>query len=178
MTSPARAPRQPPRRAPDRATRPRPDLRVVRVPAHRWRSGAVVAVCMVVVFGALLASAIAHSLLVGGQAQLDRVDQEIRAERDLLQQDQLRLAGYQSPQRIALVATELGMVPADDATWLRPNGDSPPVATGTPDDDEHGERGGPDRPIESDGPDGPDGFEAPDASELAIGSSGTAAGPG
>ncbi len=194
MTSPVRAPRPTPRRFPDVAAaapehRPdlRPDLRVVARPARRSRTGVVVAAAMVVVFVALLASAVAHSLLVSGQAELDRVDREIRAEQELLQQDRLRLARYQSPQRIALVAAELGMVPADGETWLRSGSSAPPVATGTPapgelgepgeeKDGEHvkgdegveeGEHGGPDEGSER-GPEGRDADEVSGATELAL----------
>lgn len=129
---------------------------------------------MVVVFAALLASAVAHSLLVSGQADLDRVDREIRAEKELLQQDRLRLARSQSPQRIALVAAELGMVPADGETWLRSGSSAPPVATGTPDLGDGGEPGkGTER-----SPDGPDADEVSDATELGLDGTEPTAGDG
>ncbi|HEX2577848.1 MAG TPA: hypothetical protein VHK88_15975, partial [Aquihabitans sp.] len=84
MTSPVRAARPAPRHQPaDPVRRDRPDLHVVGAPVRRVRGGVVVAVATVVVFGALLAAAVAHSLLVSGQVHLDRVGVETRQEREL-----------------------------------------------------------------------------------------------
>ena len=122
MTSPVRAPRPTPRRAPQPAPAPRrPHLRVVPPPAkpslrpaiRRRRTGAVLAVAMVVVFGSLMASALFHGLLVSGQSNLDRLDQQIQDEKTALAQDKLDLAYLQSPARIEDEASKLGMVPSD-----------------------------------------------------------------
>ncbi len=120
MTSPARAPRTAPRRP---AARPapapaRPNLRVVGPPVRRPRAARWFVLSVVIVFGALLASAVVHSLLVSGQAHLDQVDQQVRVENERLAREQARLADYQSPERIAREAAKLGMVPATDQTWV------------------------------------------------------------
>jgi len=140
MTSPVRAPRPTPRRAPQPAPVPsRPHLRVVPPPAktslrpslRRRRTGAVLCVAMVIVFGSLMASAMFHGLLVSGQSDLDRLDQQIQDEKTGLAQDKLELANLQSPARIAEEAAKLGMVPADQVHWVTPGSTDAPVVTGT-----------------------------------------------
>jgi len=90
----------------------------------------VLAAATLVVFGALLASAVFHSMLVTGQAHLDDVHTQIRAEQDQLARDRLRLASYQSPARIAREAERIGLVASDHQTWINPGSDSDPVVTG------------------------------------------------
>lgn len=147
MTSPVRAPRPTPRRAPQPAPAPRrPHLRVVPPPTkpslrpavRRRRTGAVLGVAMVIVFGSLMASAMFHGLLVSGQSNLDRLDQQIQDEKTGLAQDKLELANLQSPERIAAEAEKLGMVPAEQQHWVTPGSTDAPVVTGTtaePEDD-------------------------------------------
>lgn len=131
MTSPVRAPRATPRSQPAAHPAPtRPDLRVVDAPRRRSRAGLVVAASSVVVFAALLAGAVAHSLLVTGQVHLDDVGVEVRAEREKLQREQLRLARYESPARITAAARRIGMVPADQQNWVSPGADDAAVVTG------------------------------------------------
>ena len=140
MTSPVRAPRPTPRRSPQPAPAPRrPHLRVVPPPTkpalrpsvRRRRTGAVLAVAMVVVFGSLMASALFHGLLVSGQSHLDRLDQQIQEEKTGLAQDKLDLANLQSPARIEAEARKRGMVPADQQHWVTPGSTDDPVVTGT-----------------------------------------------
>ena len=133
MTSPARAPRTAPRRP---AARPapapaRPNLRVVGPPVRRPRAARWFALSVVIVFGALLASAVVHSMLVSGQAHLDQVDQQVRVENERLAREQARLADYQSPERIAREAAKLGMVPATDQTWVSDATDATDGTTAT-----------------------------------------------
>lgn len=143
MTSPARAPRSAPRRSREgELRRPRPSLTVVPDPdrrasssvsvaaPRRVRAGVVVAISTMVVFGALVVSAVAHSYLVAGQAELDEVSTEVREERDALAADRVELAANRSPQRIAAEALRLGMVPADTQTWVSPGTGAPPVVVG------------------------------------------------
>lgn len=132
MTSTVRAPRPTPRAtaASQTSRRARPDLYVVEPSRRRLRTRVVVGLAVVVVFGALLASAVLHSLLVSGQDHLDEVGREIRTEQELLAKDRIRLADLQSPERIAVEAERLGMVAAETQTWLSPDGDAPPVVTG------------------------------------------------
>ena len=141
MTAPARttAPRTAPRRAPRPAATPqtasprarRPDLRVVAPPRRRVRRVAVLSIAVVLVFGSLLASALFHSVLVTGQAHLDRVDKSIDTEKADLQRARLALADAQSPARIAAQAERLGMVPADRQVWISPGTKGQVLVTGT-----------------------------------------------
>ncbi len=144
MTSPVRAPRPTPRRIaqPEPAPR-RPHLRVVPPPTRpslrpsirRRRTGAVLIVSTVLVFGSLMASALFYGLLEGGQSELDHLDTQIQEETTALAQEKLRLADLQSPARISREARKLGMVPADLQHWVTPGSTDAPVVTGsTPDD--------------------------------------------
>lgn len=142
MTSPATAtrpdrrstarPAHPPRPArPPRPVEaaPRPRLRVVEPPTRRRvRPAFVVGLAAFVVFGALLAAAVVHSMLVSGQAHLDDVSTTTRVEREELERAQVRLASLQSPERITREAERLGMVPGSGDNWIQ--GD--PQATGGP----------------------------------------------
>ena len=121
MTSPVRAPRPTPRRSPAPAPAPAPrnHLRVVPPPTRRHlrrrRTGAVLSVAAVLVFGSLMSAALFHGLLVGGQSHLDRLDTELRDE------------------QAALAREELGMVPADGQTWVSPGTGADPVVIGSTD---------------------------------------------
>ncbi len=131
MTSPVRAPRSTPRSFPGVAVaKSRPDLRIVGAPRRRSRTGLLVGAATVVVFGALFAGAVAHSLLVSGQVHLDEVGVETRAQQERLELEQLDLAGLQSPGRIAREATHLGMVPAGQQNWISPVAGAGAVVTG------------------------------------------------
>ena len=128
MTSPVRAPRPTPRSLP--ATRStehvRPDLRIVGPPRRRARTGLVVAAATIVVFGALFAGAVAHSLLVSAQVNLDEVQADTRRQEQLLEEEQLTLAELQSPARITAEAERLGLVPPEDGgTWVSPGSGAP-----------------------------------------------------
>lgn len=98
------------------------DLQVVRPrrrPARRSvRPGMVLAIGVVVVFAALLASAAIRSMLVSGQENLDLTRSQVQAEQQLLQSEKVQLAASQSPTRIAAEAEGLGMVATDDQRWV------------------------------------------------------------
>ena len=139
MTSPARVPRPTPRRGIQPVAVParRPDLRVVPAarPApriHRRRTGVVLGVALIIVFGSLMASAVFHGLLVSGQSNLDRMDTQIQEQQSALAREKLELADLQSPSRISAEAAALGMVPAERQHWLSPGTGAAPVVTGDP----------------------------------------------
>ena len=69
-----------------------PALRVVEPARHRFPARAVLTLAVLVVFGSLLVSAMVHSMLVSGQARIDDLGGQIRAERKALEDDRLRLA--------------------------------------------------------------------------------------
>ena len=111
----------PPRPAPLRSSRPRPQLR----PTFALGLG------VAIVFAALLAGAMVHSMLVSGQANLDRVTTETRSQREQLANEQLELARLQAPERIAREAERLGMIHGPDDNWRSPGAPDPtPEATG------------------------------------------------
>ncbi|MGH9185865.1 MAG: hypothetical protein ACRD0U_08655 [Acidimicrobiales bacterium] len=134
MSTPARAPQRPPSRRPAaapparRAPRPRPDLRVVPAsPAslsRRLTNPSVATVlAMVAVFGLLFALAAFHTVLMQGQVRLDDIGSRVATEQARYEQLRLRVAEQESPGRIVAEATQrLGMVPADDTTYLTPSG--------------------------------------------------------
>lgn len=139
-TAPVRAERTTARRAPAP-----PALRVVEAPPRRFPARAVLTLAVVVVFGSLLVSAMVHSVLVSGQARIDDLGSQIRAERRALEDDRLRLAAASSPDRLAAEAERIGLVVADRQTWIRPGSDAEPVVTGADDTD---------APAATDDPDG------------------------
>ena len=122
-----------------RPLRPAPALRPVSVPTNlqvvrprtartrQIRPGMVLAIGVVVVFAALLASAGIRSMLVSGQENLDVTRSQVRAEQQLLQSEKVQLAAAQSPIRIAAEAEALGMVATDDQRWLSLGPSTAPV---------------------------------------------------
>lgn len=149
MTSPVRAPRPTPRRAtsaPAAPSAPRRDhLRVVppsgRAPARPRRQpaaapapgGRLVVLVTLLVFGSLLTAAMCHGMVASGQTRLDRLETELQDEQAALARDKQDLAELQSPEHLAAAARALGMVRADEVTWLSPGTDDPPVVTGSTD---------------------------------------------
>jgi hypothetical protein len=92
----------------------------------------VVGIAGIGLFGALLASAVLFSVIVSGQARLDRLDKRIETEQQDLQRAKLALADARSPARIAKLATRRGMVLADQQSWVSPDSGAAPIVTGTP----------------------------------------------
>ncbi|MEO6988748.1 MAG: hypothetical protein ABI239_08875 [Aquihabitans sp.] len=119
MTSVAR----PLRPAPVRPVSVPTDLHVVRrsrqrAQTRRVRPAMVLAIGVIVVFGALLASVAIRSMLVAGQENLDQTRVQVRTEQKQLQTDRVELATQQSPERIAARAQALGMVATADQRWV------------------------------------------------------------
>jgi len=99
-------------------------------------------VAVLVVFGSMLVAAMFHSVLVSGQARIDELGREITAQQKGLAQDRLELARMSSPERIATEAERLGLVVAEQQTWIRPGSHAEPVVTGgTSDPDVDGTTG-------------------------------------
>ncbi len=95
----------------------RPDLRIVPVTRPR-RGGALVVVGLLVVCGALLGTAVLHTMLVSGQRQVDRLDEQIRSTQHANQGRRLDVAELESPVRVVAEAEAAGMVAPDAVTWL------------------------------------------------------------
>jgi cell division protein FtsB len=98
-------------------------LKPVERPAPR-RSAAVPAlVGVAMVIGALLALAVMHALLIGGQVRLDGMHRDIAAETESIRRLELRVAELESPDRVLDVARErLGMVQPAEVGYLLPVG--------------------------------------------------------
>lgn len=106
-------------RVPRRSGATRAELRVVQEAKQRSRSRQLAcAAVLVVMFGALLASAVFHSVLVSGQQRLDRLDQRVGERQNSLSRSQLRVAELSSPSRIVAAAKRSGMVVPGHTTWL------------------------------------------------------------
>ncbi len=129
------APPRPDSRArPDRAPRGRrsdqPDrhLRVVAPPPRRGHRRLLSFFVLVGFFVILLGTATFHVRLVTGQQRIDRLDRQAeaaQAEYDRLRLDVDRLS---APDRVVARARALGMVDAQDPTWLAPG--SPAITDG------------------------------------------------
>lgn len=110
-----------PRRRPTR-TRGR-HLRPVDRPRQR-RSPAIPALVGVgMVIAALLALAVMHALLIGGQVRLDGMQRDVAAETEAIRRLELRVAELESPDRVLDVARDrLGMVQPAEVGYLLPVG--------------------------------------------------------
>jgi cell division protein FtsL len=80
-------------------------------------------------FTALFGVAVSHALLIEGQAELDTLDDQVAAEQDRYERLRLERAELDSPDRILDEAGRMGMVPADDVTWLTPDQAAPEGVT-------------------------------------------------
>ncbi len=99
------------------------------------------ALALVVVFAAVLASAVFHSVLVADQQRLDRMDQRLEQRQQAISRARLRVAELSSPARVVAAAQRRGMVVPDHTTWLSAGapttgtpagGAAPPAAGGPP----------------------------------------------
>jgi hypothetical protein len=112
------------------------------VPAARRRlavrlSPRVGVVLTLLLFVALFGVAVSHALLIEGQARLDSLDKQVAAEQQRYERLRIERAGLEAPDRIVAEASEMGLVPAGEVTWITPEGAPPgatPPATGEPDE--------------------------------------------
>jgi cell division protein FtsL len=116
---------------PERAPREQRHLKVVpegrRLPIKLSpRTGVVLTLLL---FVALFGVAVSHALLIESQAHLDELDEQVASEQDRYERLRLERAELESPDRIVAEAREMGMVPADDVTWLTPDQPAPAGVT-------------------------------------------------
>lgn len=124
----ANAPQPTPKAAPDRA-----DLQLVGAHRRSTRPGQVVfGAVLIIMFTALLASAVFHSVLVAGQQRLDHVDQRLAQSQQELSRSRLRVAELSSPARVVAAAQQAGMIVPGHTIWLSSNGPSNPTTPGPP----------------------------------------------
>lgn len=122
-----------PGRAPGGRTGTRPELRVVRPPHRRPRTRAVMAaLAIVIVFVALLASAVFHALLAQGQQRLDKLNGDVATQQDQYEHLRYEVAQLSSPQSIVDAATKLGMVQPTERTLITPPATAADPASTTP----------------------------------------------
>ncbi|HEX4903646.1 MAG TPA: septum formation initiator family protein [Acidimicrobiales bacterium] len=82
---------------------------------------ALVGVGMVI--AALLALAVMHALLIGGQVRLDGLHADVASETEAIRRLELRVAELESPDRVLDVARDrLGMVQPTEVGYLLPVG--------------------------------------------------------
>jgi cell division protein FtsL len=125
VRAPARAPErvQRPNPRPEAKPTPRPHLRVVPDSAARRRrlTPATGVLITSLLFAGLFALAVAHTLLIQGQIQLDQIDAKVAEEQARYQQQRLTVAQLESPERIVAEAqSRLGMVPPNSVIYLSP----------------------------------------------------------
>jgi cell division protein FtsL len=99
-------------------------LEVVAPPQREWklRTGPTVALGACIAFVIAFAVVACQVLLVQGQQRLDAVNQEIAQQTDRYGELRLEVAELESPERIVAAATQLGMVPPPEVTYLTPTG--------------------------------------------------------
>lgn len=96
-------------------------LRPVERPRRSPAVPALVGVGMVI--AALLALAVMHALLIGGQVRLDGMRRDVDAQSEAIRRLELRVAELESPDRVLDVARErLGMVQPAEVGYLLPVG--------------------------------------------------------
>jgi hypothetical protein len=82
-------------------------------------------------FLALFGNAVAHSVLVSGQERLDGLTSEVEREQARNEKLHLRAAELEAPDRIVNEAKRMGLIPAQQTTWLTPSDDPGSVASTT-----------------------------------------------
>lgn len=102
----------------------RPRLEVVE-PRRRIRTGPTVALGATIAFVIAIAIVACQVLLVQGQQRLDRLDADITASTDRYHELRLQVAELEAPDRVVAEATDLGMVPPADVTYLTPEAPAP-----------------------------------------------------
>jgi hypothetical protein len=99
-----------------------------------------------VVFALFLGLALFQTMLVAHQQRLDRLDKEVAVEQQSYKQLQFAQAAAEAPEAIVDKATELGMVPAADTTWLAPSADAAAAAQAAGDPNNSSSAGAPEVP--------------------------------
>lgn len=130
-----------PLRRPDRQPQ-RTHLRVVRHGERRRAVGLnpfTGVVLTVLVFAGLFAVAVSHALLIGSQASIDDLEEQVAAEQARYERNRLEVAELESPDRIVAEArNRLGMVSPAETVWITPDrpvpaADDRPAEPATPD---------------------------------------------
>ncbi|MBS1846803.1 MAG: hypothetical protein JST73_00855 [Actinobacteria bacterium] len=127
--SPTRALRETRREKGDRE----PHLRVVDAPASPTRQRVIVSVVLTLCFGVLLTAVAFHVHLATGQRHIDQLNRHAQASQETYDRLRLQVDQLSAPERIVARAHALGMVDAQNPTWLAPAG--PALSSGGTADD-------------------------------------------
>jgi hypothetical protein len=116
------AARPAPRRAAEAKAKatPKPDLAVVARRPRR-RAGFLAAMGLFVVLGALLGLAAFQTRLAADQLQLDRLEAQVRDERQRFERLRGDEAALLAPERIVAEAERLGLVTPPDVQYVQPD---------------------------------------------------------
>jgi len=128
------APARDPRRAPGQhrpAGSAAPNLSLVGRRHRKRRPGVRISAGFLALFLALFGNAVAHSVLVSGQERLDGLNTEVERQQAANEQLHLQAAKLEAPDRIVNEAKKMGLVPAQETTWLTPSDDPGSVASAT-----------------------------------------------
>lgn len=100
-------------------------LRVVDAPRHRGRRRLWMSLAFVGIFVVLFGTVTFHVHLVTGQQHIDELNRSADAAQERYDRLRVEVDRLSAPDRVVAKARGLGMVQADDPTWLP----SPPSAT-------------------------------------------------
>ena len=110
-TATSQARRQSPRVQPQKSDEARGDhLKVVRESAGQISAASLGVVTFAVIFAGLLGAVLFHSVVVGGQLELDELQSQLADERTLATELRVAVAQLEAPERVLQEAARLGMV--------------------------------------------------------------------
>ncbi len=91
---------------------------VLQVVPRRRRAASIVATCSVVLFGLLLGAVAFQTRIAQNQLALDTTERAVKDARERYDVLRRARAELRSPNRLAVEATRLGMVPADNGAFM------------------------------------------------------------
>ena len=118
-SGPVRATAPAPSRTPAPSTAPPPTLTVV--PGRRRAAGFVV-ILSVLITALMLGAAVLHTQLAERQLHIDRLDRAVREAEDRFDVLRRQRAELRAPNRLAVEARRLGMVPAEVTEFIEVDG--------------------------------------------------------
>ena len=104
------------RAAPVAPRRPRPELLVV--PRRRRRTASIMALGCILLFSMLLGTVALQTRIAQNQLALDKTDRAVKAARERYDLLRRARAELRSPNRLAVEADRLDMIPADNGEFM------------------------------------------------------------
>jgi hypothetical protein len=102
--------------APVAPRRPRPELLVV--PRRRRRTASIMALGCILLFSMLLGTVALQTRIAQNQLALDKTDRAVKAARERYDLLRRARAELRSPNRLAVEADRLGMIPAEKGEFM------------------------------------------------------------